>query len=175
MRLKGLGVEGDEANPLNSSSSAPSSVALWVVIAADTCFILLLAAETIARAATQGAAYLRDPWVRVDLAVLVFSIARALFPAWVPHAGALLTPHPHPNPNLLSPTPTPTHTLTPTLTLGAHAGVLLCVARLPRHPASERAQKANHLHPPLSTQHDGHTRAARTPTPTPIQALTLPP
>ena len=88
MRLKGVGVEGDVPNPLNSSSSAPSSIALWVVIAVDTCFILLLAAETIAKIATQGAAYLRDPWVRVDLAVLVFSIARALFPAWVLNCGA---------------------------------------------------------------------------------------
>tara|TARA_B100000780_G_C20862277_1_gene342808 strand:+ start:59 stop:595 length:537 start_codon:yes stop_codon:yes gene_type:complete len=83
MRLKGVGVEGDVPNPLNSSSSAPSSIALWVVIAMDTCFILLLAAETIAKAATQGIAYLADPWVRLDLAVLIFSIARALFPAWV--------------------------------------------------------------------------------------------
>jgi len=39
MRLKGVGVDGDEKSPLNTSSSGSSPVALWLVIGADTCFL----------------------------------------------------------------------------------------------------------------------------------------
>ena len=32
MRLKGVGVDGDEKSPLNTSSSGSSPVALWLVL-----------------------------------------------------------------------------------------------------------------------------------------------
>ena len=108
MRLKGVGVDGDAPSPLNTSSSGASPVALWLVIGADTCFLLLLAAETLVRLATQGAAHLADPWARLDLLVLAVSIARALFSASPQAYVRSLAPF-YPNPNLLTRNPKPRH------------------------------------------------------------------
>ena len=37
MRLKGVGVDGDEKSPLNTSSIGSSPVALWLVMSASDC------------------------------------------------------------------------------------------------------------------------------------------